>query len=127
MLKLNELPDGIVEIVVEGEFGPDAWKAYQDMVWDYLETHDEKCYFLLNAGSTVRVDPVILKEFGTARHLTHPRLGLIALLGTNALQQFILKLTENTAKQQNRAQGLRIHTNRDAALDVLQKHKQSAG
>lgn len=119
MLKLEILPDGIVQVTHSGAFMVEDWRAYQEMLLEHLDSSDSPQYILTDFSQTARFDSGIVKEAGTARHLTHPNLGLIVLLGGNALHKFILQLTENRASKDNRGTKLRVQADRNRAIEML--------
>jgi hypothetical protein len=123
MLTHQELPDGIVEIIHTGDLDAEDWQKYQDLVLEILDSHTEKVYILSNFSGSRQFQKNLISQFGTARHLTHPHLGMLTLLGGNALQNFLAKLTELRAAKAHRDSALRIHADRDRALEVLRHYR----
>jgi hypothetical protein len=119
MLKIQTLPDGIIEISHTGIFTIEHWRDYQKSMIDMLNASDKKLYILSDFSQTERFDKEIVPEAGTAPHLVHENMGLIVLLGGNALHNFILQLTQNRARKDDKDTKLRVHTDRDRALETL--------
>lgn len=124
MLRVQNLPGDIIEIIITDVFDAQMWHDYQDLVWNTLEQSLHRRYFLLNVTDLESVDPNIIKEFGTARHLKHPLLGCIVMLGSTSLQNFLLKMTETKAAKTQGATGVLIQTDRAHALTLLEQRRQ---
>jgi hypothetical protein len=120
MIKVNFLPDDLIEICVEDTIDDAEWQNYQDTIWNILEEREEKSYVIANFLNATKFSPALLSEFGTGRHLKHPRLGFIVLIGGNPLVNFALTYTEHNASNAP----LRIHNDRDAALEFLRMRRQ---
>jgi hypothetical protein len=124
MLTAQNIPGDFVEIIITEILDAQTWHDYQDLVWNTLEHSLHKRYFLLNVTDLESVDPNIIKEFGTARHLKHPLLGCIVMLGSTSLQNFLLKMTETKAARTQGATGVLIQTDRAHALTLLEKRRE---
>ncbi|HEX2908485.1 MAG TPA: hypothetical protein VHO69_16555 [Phototrophicaceae bacterium] len=120
MHQLKQLKPGIIEVIYAGEFTLQDWAEYQELMLEQLNQSSGKLYILTNFLQTTRLDKEILPLVGSAKHLTHPNLGLIVLLGGNAFQNFILLLTENRAMKEEKGSRLRIHRDYDRALEMLE-------
>lgn len=120
MFEVKTLDSGIIEVIHEGEFTIQNWRDYQETLLEMLDASSETLYILSNFSGTTIFAKEIVPEVGTARHLSHPRLGLIVLLGGNALQNFILALTEHRAQKQESSSRLRVHKDYDRAVEVLE-------
>ena len=119
MFDVKQLDKQIIEIYYKGEVSYDTWVSYQDRLLEELDKVDHKLYILSNFSDITLFDPKIAKEVGTAKHLTHPNLGLIVLLGGNVLMNFILQLTANRAQKEEKSTRVRIHKDYKRALEAL--------
>jgi hypothetical protein len=86
---------------------------------ELLNATENRLYILSNFVKIESFSREIVPQVGTAPHLTHPKLGMLVLLGGNALQNFVMQLTQLRARQANRDSNLRVHTDRSRALEVL--------
>lgn len=120
MLQQKTLDNGIIEISHVGIFTLEHWLEYKQTMIDLLDASDKKVYILSDFSKTERFDKEIVPEAGTAPHLTHPNLGLIVLLGGNALHNFILQITANRASKEERDSKMRVHKEYDRALETLE-------
>jgi hypothetical protein len=119
MITVHFLPNDFIEVVMSDDINAEQWQEYQDTIWNLLEEREERGYILANFLHATKFSPDLLSQFGTARHLKHPRLGLIVLLGGSPLVNFALKFTEHNASKSGADIHLRIHKDREAALKVL--------
>lgn len=119
MITVHFIPNDLIEVVLSDAVGAAEWQEYQDTIWNLLEEREERGYILANFLHATKFSPELLSQFGTARHLKHPRLGLIVLLGGTPLVNFALKFTEHNAAKSQAGANLRIHKDRDAAIKVL--------
>jgi len=125
MFTIEKLEDGIISVIVdENEFTMEHWAEYQRIMLDLLDKADEKLYILGDFRKATKFDPKLLYEAGTAEHLTHENLGLLVLLGSNAMANFALKMTEVRATRDQRAGKMRLHMDYGRAIDTL-KHFQA--
>lgn len=127
MLKVEHLADGIIEISHTGLFTVEHWRDYQQTMVDMLDASDKMLYFLSDFSETERFDKEIVPQAGTASHLAHKNMGLIVLLGGNALHNFILQITQNRAKKEDKGSKLRVHTDRDRAIETLNHFRKIHG
>ncbi len=120
MLQQKILDNGIIEISHVGIFTLEHWIEYKQTMMNLLDSSEEKLYVLSDFSKTERFDKEIVPEAGTAPHLAHPNLGLIVLLGGNALHNFILQITANRASKEERDSKMRVHKDYDRALETLE-------
>lgn len=126
MFKVEEIDKQIVRIhQVVPHFTKEMWQQYQEMILKLLEDSEKQLYILSDFQEMQSFDPEIASEVGTAKHLSHPKLGMIVLLGGNTLSNFILVLTENRATRTKKSDTLRIHKDYDRALEILQDFRDS--
>jgi len=119
MFTIKQLDEQIIEVYDSGALTYDDWGQYQKVMLDELNRVDHKLYILSNFADITHFDTKIAREAGTAKHLIHPNLGLIVLLGGSVLMNFILQITENRAQQEQKSTRLRIHKDYDRAIDAL--------
>ena len=86
---------------------------------EILDASDKQVYVLSDFSDIESFAKEIVPEVGTAPHLTHPNLGMIVLLGGNALQNFILQITNNRARRESRDTKMRVHSDYDRAVETL--------
>lgn len=119
MLKKATLDNGIIKISHEGFFSAEHWDEYKQTMVNLLDDSNEKLYVLSDFSKTELFSKEIVPQAGTAPHLIHPNLGLIVLLGGNALHNFILQITDNRARRESKDGKMRVHTDYDRAIDTL--------
>ncbi len=119
MLSQETLDNGIIKISHSGLFTLENWNEYKQTMIDLLEASEDKLYVLSDFSETERFEKSIVPQAGTAPHLIHPNLGLIVLLGGNALHNFILQITANRASKENKDSKMRVHSDYDRAIDTL--------
>jgi anti-anti-sigma regulatory factor len=123
MLSVEIVDNDILQVHIAGTVGAEEWKAYKDMLIERLDASEKPIYVLTDLSDIDNVDKSIVSEFGQAPHLTHPNLGFLVLLGGNAFQQFITKVTEGNALRLKRAEKLRVHYDREAAIEWLKSRR----
>ena len=119
MLSKTTLDNGIILVSHEGYLSLEEWDAYKNMLVEALDESDDLVYILSDFTGTETFGKEILGQVGTAPHLAHPHLGMIVLLGGNALQNFVLQITDNRARKEAKDSKLRVHTDYDRAIDTL--------
>lgn len=119
MMQVTTSPEGLTELSFEGVFTVEMWKEYQQTLLRLLDESSERLYILSDFSNVTLIERGVIMEAGTAPHLTHPRLGMLVLLGGNVLQNFILELTEKRALRENRSDKMRVHHQRDRAVETL--------
>lgn len=124
MLESSKHDDGIIEISHEGHFSDADWQEYKALMMELLDAAEGKICILSNFSKSVSFDKHLVKEVGTAKHLGHPNLGFLILLGGNSLHNFVFSLTESRAMQENKNIKMKIERDRQRALDTL-RHFQS--
>jgi hypothetical protein len=124
MFKVEEIDDQIIRIQPEdSHVTKDMWQEYQRLQLELLENSDKRLYILSDFSNMESFDTKITSEVGTAKHLSHPNLGLIVLLGGSTLGNFIIMLTEHRASKQEKNDVLRVHKDYNRALEALRHHR----
>jgi|GEM_PF-7124800 len=122
-MKFETLADGIIQITFEGILDAEQWRNYKKAIIEHLDNSTDLQFILTDLSQLEDVDKNIISEFGSAPHLTHEKLGFLVLLGGNAFQQFISKITEGNALRNHRAQRLRVHYDREGAMQWLYERR----
>lgn len=122
-MKVKYRDDGLIEIEQGEFFSVEDWREYQRIMLEILDAAEGRTYILTDFSKTQSFDPKIAGEFGGAKHLTHPRLGMLVLLGGNTLMNFALKVTEGRAQREGRNKRLRLHKDRERAENALLHQK----
>jgi hypothetical protein len=125
MFEIVKHDDGIIEICYEGHFSAEDWEEYKVLMTKCLDEADGKICILSDFSKTPSFDAHLVKDVSTAKHLSHPNLGFLMLLGGNSLHNFIFSLASSRAMQENKDLKLRIERDREKALDTL-RHFQSS-
>lgn len=119
MFEIVKHEDGIIEISHSGHFSADDWQEYQRLMIQVLDEASGKIGILSNFIKTESIDNQLIKDVGTAKHLSHPNLGFLMLLPGQPLHNLVLSLAESRAVQENKDLKMRIERDRDKALDTL--------
>jgi len=126
MFEVRQLDQQMIEIYSEGECTYKDWIEYQELVLEQLNLANHKLYILSNLSELTSFESKIVKEVGTAKHLTHPNLGFIVMVGGNKLMNFLLQVTENRAQQERSHERMRVLKNYDKALQTLNQQREMA-
>ena len=124
MFTIKPMEDGIISVITNPtDFQMEHWTEYQRVMLDLLDNAEEKLYILADFRKLTKFDPKILQVAGTAQHLTHENLGMLVLLGGNAMANFALKMTEVRAERDHRGDKMRLHMDYTRAIDTLRHFK----
>lgn len=119
MFEVKTVGDQIIEIYGSGEATFENWQEYQQIMIHELHNATQTLYMLSNFSDITLFDSKIAKEVGKAKHLVHPNLGMLVLVGGNVLINFALQLAQNQAKQNDNASHLQVYKDYDQALKFL--------
>jgi hypothetical protein len=120
MFTVEHRDDGIIGVITEDKnFTMEHWAEYQRVMLELLDDADEQIYILSDFRAIQLFASKLIYEVGTAKHLTHDKLGMLVLLGGNALTNFTLKMTEARATREDRNTKMRLHTEYTRAVNTL--------
>ncbi len=119
MFEIKALENGVLQVSHSGVFTVADWQEYQRLMLEQLDQTEQPLYILSDFRQTTSFHTEIIREVGTARHLIHPKLGLIVLLGGSSLTSFVLLLTEARALKENQSEKLRVHRDYHLAMQAL--------
>lgn len=131
MWKIDCIADDLIEVIYEpdGEsFGATAWRAYKNLLLEKLNTAEQKLYILSNFTAVTTIDPNITKEFGSAEHLFHEKLGMIVIMAEtdSPFHKFWVKIMELKGMASEYQGKLRADFSRERGLQRLRDARENA-
>lgn len=131
MWKVEYLNEDMAEITYEPsepKFGPEAWRTYKAAVIAELDKRERPLYIMSNFTAVDVIDPAITKEFGSAEHLFHDKLGMIVIMSesNSPFHKFWAKIMELKGMASEYRGKLRADFSRERAMQRLLDAKRAA-
>ncbi|GEM_PF-1931419 len=127
MLTVEEMENQLISVKNEGEFTHRLWNEYQVIVMNLLDSAERPLYILSDFTETTGFEKTILPHIGSDLHFSHPKLGLIVLVGGSVLINFLLVVAENRATKEQQSQKMRVSRDRNEAVKTLRHYRDIAG
>lgn len=84
MIAVEELANGIIQIVNRGVWDAEAWAYSRKVVVEYAHSHSEPVYLLYNLTATTQLEVESFEAFVTSADFGHGYIGMAIMVGRRA-------------------------------------------